>query len=271
MIERREANMEKTLKNILIVSLLILAAVISCLFIADKAASPETHVKTIRAIDEKTQTVLKLTATSTLASAAISALPDDAATPIAEKLADFTEYFLLILVVLYTEKYMITILGAAAFRILIPVAFGLFGVGLFWNPRVMKKISLKLAVFALAVYFVIPASINVSELIYKSYSDSINTTITSAEELANSAEESSGKTESSSSSFFQKIQEAATSVAGRASQVLNRFVEALAVMIVTTCIIPILVLVFFLWLIRQLTGIDVSALMSRRKKNAVQD
>ena len=42
-------------------------------------------------------------------------------------------------------------------------------------------------------------------------------------------------------------------------------------MIVTTCIIPILVLVFFLWLIRQLTGIDVSALMSRRKKNAAQD
>ena len=262
--------MEKTLKNVLIVSVLILAAVISCLYVADKAASPDTHVKTLRAIDEKTETVLKLTATSTLASAAISTLPDDAATPIAEKLADFTEYFLLILVVLYTEKYMITILGTAAFRILIPAALGLFGVGLFWNPRLMKKAALKLAVFALAIYFVIPASINVSELIYRSYSNSINTTITSAEELANSAEESSEKEESSSASIFQKIQEAATSIAGRASQVLNRFVEALAVMIVTTCIIPILVLVFFLWLIKQLTGIDVAAFMGQRKKPNVE-
>ena len=44
-----------------------------------------------------------------------------------------------------------------------------------------------------------------------------------------------------------------------AQKALNGFVDALAMMIVTSCIIPILVLVFFLWLVKVILGIDVSA------------
>ena len=73
--------MEHTMKKLLIAALLILLAVVSALFLADKAMTPETHQKTIASLDEKTVTVLKLTATSTVASAAVSAflrmvLPD---------------------------------------------------------------------------------------------------------------------------------------------------------------------------------------------------
>ena len=128
-------TMEHTMKKLLIAALLILLAVVSCLFLADKAMAPATHNKTIASIDDKTVTVLKLTATSTVASAAISAIPGDTATPIAEKLADFTEYFLLILCVLYSEKYLLTIMGAGTFRILIPLACALCLAGLFWNPK----------------------------------------------------------------------------------------------------------------------------------------
>ena len=39
--------------------------------------------------------------------------------------------------------------------------------------------------------------------------------------------------------------------------VLNRFVEATAVMVVTTCLIPILVIMFFGWLVKTLFGIPV--------------
>jgi len=260
--------MENTMKKLLIVALLLLAAVISCLFVADWASAPATHTKTVRAIDDKTETVLKLTATSTLASAGISALPGDAATPIAEKLADFTEYFLLILCVLYSEKYLLTIIGAGAFRILIPLACGLYAAGLFWNPKLLKKLSVKLAVIALAIYFVIPVSINVSEMIYTSYQSSINATITSAEELAEETEEltDAAGDEGLVSSIFHKLTETAGSLTDKASHVLNRFVEALAVMIVTSCIIPILVLVFFLWIIKQLTGVDIGAVLPHRKE-----
>ena len=39
---------------------------------------------------------------------------------------------------------------------------------------------------------------------------------------------------------------------------LNRFIEAVAVMIITSCIIPMLVLVFFFWLIKILLEVDVT-------------
>ena len=83
--------MEAKLKKAIIVAALLLVAVISFLPIANAAASPANHTKTIASIDDKILTVLKLTAASTLASAGVSAIPGDTATPIAEKLADFSE------------------------------------------------------------------------------------------------------------------------------------------------------------------------------------
>ena len=40
---------------------------------------------------------------------------------------------------------------------------------------------------------------------------------------------------------------------------LNRFLEALAVMLVTSCLIPILVLLFFVWLVKFIWGIALPA------------
>ena len=42
--------------------------------------------------------------------------------------------------------------------------------------------------------------------------------------------------------------------------VLNRFIEALAVMLVTSCLIPILVLLFFAWLVKLMLGIELPPL-----------
>ncbi len=258
--------MEKNLKNIMILCLLLLASVVSCLYLADWWSKPSTLSGTVRSIDEKTETVLKLTATSTLASAAISTLPDDAATPIAEKLADFTEYFLLILVVLYSEKYLAVITGTAAFRYLIPALCLLTGIGLFWKRRQIGRLLWKVGLLALAFLFLIPASIKVSDVIYDSYRSSISATISSAESLADSAQTASqSDAQTSSGGLFQQIKDAAASLSGRASQVLNRFVEALAVMIVTTCIIPLLVLVFFIWCFKIITGIDLNAMIKKKR------
>ena len=40
--------------------------------------------------------------------------------------------------------------------------------------------------------------------------------------------------------------------------VLNNFIEALAVMIVTSCLIPILVMIFFVWIIKSMLGMDMT-------------
>lgn len=60
-------------------------------------SSPETHRTSIEYLNEKQATVMKLTAASTASSAAVSALPGDTGSAIAEKLADLTSDFLIVL------------------------------------------------------------------------------------------------------------------------------------------------------------------------------
>ncbi len=253
--------MENVSKKVFIAALLILVAVFSFLYLGDHASSAETHEKTITAIDDKVNTVLKLTATSTVASAGVSAIPGDTATPIAEKLADFSEYFLFILCVLYSEKYLLTILGAAAFKILIPIACIMFLIGSFKWPHLLKKLSFKFAALALVLYFVIPASVKVSDMIYATYQESINQTIDAAEQLSEDtgAIDAAAGNENLIAAIVEKFSESGESLTDRAANILNGFIETLAVIIVTSCIIPLLVLIFFLWLIRVVTGIDPSA------------
>ena len=264
--------MENNLKKILIAVLLVLLALVSIVFVSGKATDPSAHASTIASIDDKVETVLKLTATSTVASAAVSAIPGDTATPIAEKLADFTEYFLLILCVLYAEKYLITIIGAGLFKILIPCACALLIIALFRNPAKMKNLAVKLLVIGLVMYITIPLSVNVSDMIYDSYQDSINATIANVEEFSDETAELSSAKEDEGliASILSRISETASSLSDKASEILNSYVELLAVMIVTSCIIPILVLLFFLWLIKIMTGIDISVPVGRRGRKPAE-
>ena len=247
-----------TLKNIFLSALLILAGVLSFFYLGDVATDIDTHEHTIISIDDKTDVVLKLTAASTVASAGISVIPGDAGTPIAEKLADFTQYFLLILCVLYAEKYALTIIGLASFKILIPLACVFMIISLFRNPSLWRRLAVKLTVFAVAIYIIIPTSVKVSDMIYETYDESINATITAAEEIAGDTTEFSdaGEDQTLVQSILSGISETASSLTDRAASTLNRFVETLAVLIVTACIIPILVIVFFVWVAKIITGVN---------------
>lgn len=257
------------LKKILAAALIVLLAVVSFFPVAQRASSLETHAQTIASIDGKVETVLKLTATSTLASAAISAIPGDTATPISEKLADFTEYFLLILCVLYAEKYLLTIIGAGVFRYLIPLACVILLLALFTRSESKKLLARKLIFVSLALFLTIPASVRVSDMIYDTYKISIDETITATEQFTDETGElaDAGESQSRIAAILDRLQQSANDLSDRAAKILNRFIEALAVMIVTSCIIPLLVLVFFVWLIKVLAGVEPSTLRLRPRKD----
>ena len=259
---------EETAKKLLVCAVLLLVALVSALFIARRATDVSAHAAMSASLDDKAETVLKLSAGSALVSAAVTMFPGDMATPIAEKLADFTEYFLLILCVLYTEKYLLTLLGAAAFRVLIPAACVLFGVGMFRNPKTLHPLAAKLTAVALVLYFVIPLSLQVSDMVYRAYDASIEQTITSAQDLTQKTAPLSetGEDKGLIASVLDRIRETAGTLTDKAADTLNRFVETLAVMIMTSCVIPLLVLLFFLWALKQLTGIDLAARMRRRAR-----
>lgn len=264
------------------VIILALTIILSCTVMGNKLTDPATYTHTIEVLDHNRTTILGLTAASAAASAAISTLPDDMCSPLSQEISDFTTYFMLILSVIYLEKYLITILAAAACYALIPVGCAALLVHCFFPSSALQSIGSKLLVFGAAVLLVIPSSVWVSDQINAIYSESIEITVQSASAVSDNL---IGETADENKENTTVIDEAKAllgdlsgSVAGVVEQfknLLNRFIEATAVMIVTTCLIPILVIVFFVWIVKTLFNVQIilptSLPKSRRHKKAHGD
>ncbi len=243
---------------------LLVIALLSYFVIAEKATSPEFHRETIEALEEKRSTVMDLTAASTAVSVAITLIPGDTATPIADKLADLSGYFLLVLSTIYLEKYLVTITGFATFEVLIPAACAVYAAGILLRNQTFKQLAKKLAVFGLLIVLVIPASVKVSNLIEETYEASMEETIDLALEATEDIEEQAGaEAEAEEQGFFSglvsKVTETVTLATDKVEQVLNHYLEALAVLLVTSCVIPVLVLVFFVWLTKVVLEVNLGA------------
>ena len=289
--------------------ILLLVAILSITVIGKYASAPENHQKTIASLDEKKQTVMELTAASTVTSARITLLPGDTATPIAEKMADVSGYLLVVLCAIYLEKYLVTITGYVAFTYLIPIACGLWIFNLIFANATLRKLATKLVVFGLAISFVVPASVKISDLIGDTYQAQIEATIEDARNTQNILENSGvadddddtnatetpgiGTTEvpgtvtgnvqekesnnsGSVSNIFDWAKDAISGAKDSVTNVvenvtvsteelvqkvensLNHFIEAVAVMIITSCVIPMLVLLLFFWMVKIVLDVDLS-------------
>ncbi len=243
---------------------LALTIILSCTVVGNKLTDPATYTHTIEVLDHNRTTILGLTAASAAASAAVSALPDDVCSPLSQEISDFTTYFMLILSVIYLEKYLLTILAAAACYLLIPAGCSSLLVNYFFPSGVLKSIGTKLIIFGAAVLLVIPTSVWVSDQINAIYSESIAVTVESASAVSENliGEVAEDGTENTTVIDEAKalLGDLSGSVAGVVEQfknLLNRFIEATAVMIVTTCLIPLLVIVFFGWIVKTLFNIQI--------------
>lgn len=252
------------IKKIAWIVLFLAIALFSIFGVSKVMASPEFHASTIASLDNKKDTVLRLTAASTAVSVAMTMMPGDVATPVAEQLADLSAYFLLILSAIFLEKYLVTLTGYIAFNYLIPAACVLIILYVIFHKEEFPKLAAKLALFGIALCVVIPASVGVSDLIEHTYQASIEQTIAAAEETTEMIPEQpveEGKEEGFFSGMFSKVKNGvANTVSGaveKLESVLNRFIEALAVMIVTSCIIPVLILLLFVWLTNNILGLNI--------------
>lgn len=237
-------------KKILFALIPIVIALLSFFVIARFTSSTEFNAKTIQSLDDKKTTVMELTAASTAASAAITLIPGDVGTPIA--CVFFSGYLL-------------------------------------WRKEILRVVAQKFLLFGLAVYLVIPASVKVADMIETTYASSIESTIETAKQTTDEIESETGesgqvddkssneKSQSDSDSdskenaggffsgLFNKVQEGVSTATANVQNVLNNFIEALAILLVTSCLIPILVLIFFVWLVKMLLGLNIDIPTSVRK------
>ena len=197
----------------------------------------------------------ELTAASTAASAAITLLPNDIGTPIAEKLVDLSGYFVLIFSAIYLEKFLTTVLGYITFRFIVPIALIGLGVNRFFGFEALKRLAIRLLTFGLIMVLLIPSSVGLSNLIEKTHEYSIQQTI---DEANNASEEINENNDSEDTNaleeFFNKVKGGVQGQLKKFENILSNFIDAVAVLIVTTCAIPVVVLLLFIGLIRQFFG-----------------
>lgn len=295
-------------RKALYVALLVIVALVFAFPVADVMGSKETYRGSIEKLDAKAQTVTALVGTTTAASVAISAIPGDTGIPVADKLMDVAADFAIVLGAIYLEKYMLTIFGLAACRVVVPLACAL-GVGyvlvredVTWRAG-LRTSAVKLALLALALTLVVPASVRVSNMIEDTFeydATSVSSemdaeaaadarTAAAATESADAADDAQTSDEASSASSDEApdastdpigafaawvgglgedigsalsgagtaLSSGVTGVLDTAKDWVARLIEAFAVMIVTNCVIPVVVLLFFVWIINVLMGLNI--------------
>lgn len=201
-------------KTIIIVAILVAIALASIFLVSGAASSEDSFTGTYSSLDAKRTTVTELMGVTAASSTAISLLPGDAGTPIADQLADLSGYFLFILAAICLEKWMVT------------------------------------------------------EKIDASYEASIQQTIEDTRSDNQQIQDTVGQEEDQGviEKLFDKVKGGVNGHLEKFENTLNKITESIAVLIVTSCAIPIAVIIFFLWLVKLLTGVSIQIPYGRLKK-----
>ena len=264
-------------KRTIILITLILIAVFSFFVVSKVVTAPDFNASTIKSLDDKKVTVMKLAATAAASSTALSLIPGDVATPIANEIAELTSYFIVILGAILIEKILMSVVGYLSFAFIIPFACLMGILYLYLKNEVLKNIAIKLALFGIVLFATIPVSIHASDLIYASYQESIEQTIETANENKADIEEKKKdfaeedknwmeKIESYLSNVTSKIGADITAIVSKGEASLASFLDAIATLIIISCVIPIIVLIVFALVIKILFNFD-----SNRLTNVVRE
>ena len=257
-------TMNPNVRRWIAVAALVVIALLSAFVLAGRLSDPTFHAASIAALDEKKVTVTELTAAVATGSVIISAVPGDATTPIANQVAELATYLLIVVGAILLEKFLLTMTFLVTFQYLIPIACVLTGIWLFTNRTVLVQLAVRLAVFGLIICLTVPASVQVSTLMEETFD--IQQTVDAVQQSVDEMEQADvgEETGDEDSGLFgwvsgigESITSGVTSLKQKAEQMLSQFIDAVAVMIITNCVLPIAVLLFFLWVTKLVFGVQL--------------
>lgn len=243
----------------------VLIAVLSVTVVGNKMASSSTYQGVVEILEKQERDVMTLSATAAGASAAITLIPGDAGTPIAEQLADLSTDFVYLLAVIVLEKYIMNIAGFISFKLLIPlVCLLVLIIHFVIKDESMKKkiriMSAKIAAFAVCLVLVVPVSAYCTEFINNTYEGSMNQMIEDAKNSTDTVKNSAESADGSENVLKEMLQKAGIGISSTLEQFkqsLTNISRIFAYMLVSSCLIPVCVLFFFLWIIRLLFGLNI--------------
>ncbi|MBU3214779.1 hypothetical protein LL033_08140 [Clostridium estertheticum] len=265
-------------KRTMMLITLLAIALFSILVVSKIVTSPSFNAANIKSLDDKKVIVMKLAASAAASSTALSLLPGDVATPIANQIAELSSYFIVVLCAILLEKMLIAVVGYLSFTFIIPFACILGAFYLYKNEVVLKNLAIKLTIFGIILFIAIPASIKVSDSIYSSYQTSIEQTVETAKQNKEYIEEKKKEFSKEDknwiekigdhiSNFTSKIGNGISEITKKGEDTLSTFIGTIAVLIVTSCVIPIVVILIFAWVIKILFGFDIKGVLPAKREN----
>lgn len=245
-------------KRIIATIALILAALFSMVILSAIASSPRLHAQTIKSLDDKQQNVMFITASAATAATALSAVPGDSTTAIADQIMELSGSLLIVVCIIFLEKILLSVFGYVAFGALVPLALIMFSIYIHNHKKQLKIWAIKFLLLALALFMIIPVSVKISDIIEETNEISIEQAVEDAKDLQNQSERNS-KTESN---WFKRAVDAvadfATTALNTAKNILGQFINTIATLLVCSIAIPVLV-VFALWgIIKFIFGISIN-------------
>jgi hypothetical protein len=261
---------------------LLFIALFSIFVVSRIVTAPDFNAATIKSLDDKKVTVMKLAATAAASSTAVSLIPGDAAMPIANQIAELASYFIVILGAILLEKMLIAVVGYVSFTFIIPFACLLWIFYLYIKKDVLINLAIKLAIFGIILFITIPASIKVSDLIYDSYQASIEQTFETAKQNKEYIEEKKKDLSTEDQKWVEKvggylsdltskIGSDISAMVKKGEDTLTAFLDAIAVLIITACVIPIVVILIFAWIIKILFSFDSNGLSTIFRKKTEKE
>ena len=251
--------------------LLLFVMVFSMIVLARKVPEAKFVQNTTQRLEESQNTIMKFSGSTIATSLAISALPDDFASPLAGTVSDLNMYFIFMFAVIFVEKLLVMEGIKIALAYIIPIACLLYIAYTVSSRDVFKSFAKKLLILGISVIVVIPFSTYFTETVCEDYLAYVEETIEEADAGAAKVNEvmQSGNEDAS---IFDKLSNAFKTAINSMSDLLEYFknvvkkcVNSVAIMIVTTFVVPFLILLLFRWLLKELFALNLPAPTIRAK------
>ena len=219
--------------------------------------------ETIKHLEKSQNTVMTFSGTTIATSLAISALPDDFASPLANTVSDLNTYFVFLFAVLFIEKLIVVEGIKISFVYIIPVACSLYMISILTTKEIFKTFGTKLFILGLSLIMVIPISTHFTETVCADYLVYVDETIAEANAGADKINQVMS-VNNEEATFFDKLTNAFKTAIQNVSDLLEYFknvirkcVNSIAIMLVTTFVLPLLILMLFRWLLKELFSLHI--------------
>ena len=266
---------EKIMGKAVRILFIVLLMVISICVLSVKVPEMKYVDEAIENLDKSRDRVMTFSGATLTASTAVSLLPKDWANPLANSLADMNKYFVFMFAVIFLEKLIVVEGIRISFVYMIPAACILYILSILFSKEKMKEWAIRFLILGMAVIGVVPFSIHFTQKVGDNYLAYVDETIEEANagaqkiyEVKSVNEEEDVFLDKISDMFvnaFQGVKDLFTYF----NNLIKKCINSIAVMIVITFIVPLFILVFFRWLLKELFSLHLNISVPQIKENDI--